>query len=285
MGIILYADSMDAVDAGTRAGAKTICFEPAGFPYPSGVDAESENARIEAAIRIALDTCRAHDARLIWKLPRITRQGEIDAIRALLPRLHAAGLRACMVENPGTALAVADAAPGLALAGSWGLNVFNAETVRVFAREHFTLLQCSPELSGNEIAVLAREVRRQGDGPELAVFVQGNLETMVTEDCLRAVAIKCRRTSGPCRNTRWLGIRDETGHLFPVRVDGACRSHIFNATETCLVDAVPELVANRHRYAVTIDARGKHGRLCGEMVRVYREAIALPTQKPGARDP
>ena len=161
-GIVLYADSMDAVDAGTRAGAKTICFEPAGFPYPSGVDAESENARIEAAICIALETCRAHDARLIWKLPRITRQGEIDAIRALLPRLHAAGLRACMVENPGTALAVADAAPGLALAGSWGLNVFNAETARVFAREHFKLLQCSPELSGNEIAVLAREVRRAG---------------------------------------------------------------------------------------------------------------------------
>src|SRR5208337_255292 len=83
MSIILYADSMDAVDAGTRAGAKTICFEPAGFPYPSGADAESENARIEAAIRIALGTCRAHDARLIWKLPRITRQGEIDVIRGL----------------------------------------------------------------------------------------------------------------------------------------------------------------------------------------------------------
>ena len=70
----------------------------------------------------ALDTCRAHDARLIWKLPRITRQAEITAIRSLLPRLHAAGLRACMVENPGTALAVAEAAPGLALAGSWGLE-------------------------------------------------------------------------------------------------------------------------------------------------------------------
>jgi putative protease len=281
LGIILYADSMDAVDAGTRAGAKTICFEPAGFPYPSGVDAESENARIEAAIRIALDTCRAHDARLIWKLPRITRQGEIDAIRSILPRLHTAGLRACMVENPGTALAVKEAVPGLALAGSWGLNVFNAETVRVFSREHFTLLQVSPELSGNEIAVLAREVHRQGDGPTLAVFAQGNLETMVTEDCLRAVAIKCRRTSGPCRNTRWLGIRDETGRLFPVRVDGACRSHIFNAAETCLIDAVPELVAAGVD-AVTIDARGKTADYAREMVRAYREAIASAAQKPGA---
>ena len=126
------------------SGAKTICFEPPGFPYPSGVDAESENARIEAAVRTALDICRAHDARLIWKLPRITRQFEITAIRSVLPRLYAAGLRACMVENPGTALAVEEAAPGLALPGSWGLNVFNAETVRVFAREHFTILPGLP---------------------------------------------------------------------------------------------------------------------------------------------
>ncbi len=63
--------------------------------------------------QIALDTCRAHNARLAWKLPRITRQAEIEAVRSLLPRLHAAGLGMCMVENPGTALAVVSAAPGL----------------------------------------------------------------------------------------------------------------------------------------------------------------------------
>jgi putative protease len=148
------------------------------------------------------------------------------------------------------------------------------------------MLQVSPELSGSEIAVLAREVHRQGDGPELAVFVQGNLETMVTDDCLRAVSTKCRRTSGPCRNTRWIGIRDETGRLFPVHVDGACRSHIFNAAETCLVDAVPELVAAGVD-AITIDARGKPADYAREMVRAYREAIAFAAQKPGAvtRDP
>ena len=94
--------------------------------------------------QIALDTCRAHNARLAWKLPRITRQAEIEAIRSLLPRLHAAGLGMCMVENPGTALAVVGAAPGCALAGSWGLNIFNAETVRVLARLPFGILSSLP---------------------------------------------------------------------------------------------------------------------------------------------
>lgn len=282
MSICLFADSYESVDAGIRAGAETICFEPCGFPYPKGKDADAKKARVEVVIRSALETCRAHNSRLIWKLPRITRQAEIDAIRSLLPRLHAAGLGECMVENPGTAFAVAAAAPGLALAGSCALNVFNAETVRVFTRLPFGMLLLSPELSESEIAELVHAVRLKGDRPKLAVFVQGNIETMVTEDCLRAVINKCRRTSGSCKNTRWLGIRDETGHLFPVRIDDACRSHIFNAAETCLVDAVPELVQSGVD-AIAIDARGRPAAYAGEMVRIYRDAITLAAQKPDAQ--
>jgi len=285
MSICLFADSYEVVEAGIRAGAEIICLEPCGFPYPAGNDAEMEKARVEVVIRSALETCRKHNSRLIWKLPRITRAAEIDAIRLLLPRLHAAGLKECMVENPGTAFAVAAAAPGLALAGSCALNVFNAETVRVFTRLPFGMLLVSPELTGSEISDLVRTARLQGSRPELAVFVQGNIETMVTEDCLRAVINRCRRTSGSCKNNRWLGIRDETGHLLPVRIDSACRSHIFNAAETCLVDVVPELVQSGVD-TIMIDARGRPADYAREMVRVYRDAIALAAQKPGvpARD-
>jgi putative protease len=282
MSVCLFADSYESVEAGIRAKAEMICFEPCGFPYPTGTDADAEKARVEAVIRSTLEACRAHSSRLIWKLPRITRQAEIDAIRSLLPRLRKAGLDECMVENPGTAFAVAAAAPGLALAGSCALNVFNAETARVFTRLPFGWLLLSPELTGSEIAELVRTVRLQVDRPKLAVFVQGNIETMVTEDCLRAVINRCRRTSGSCKNTRWLGIRDETGHLFPVRIDDACRSHIFNAAETCLVDAVPELVQSGVD-AIVIDARGRPAAYAGEMVRIYRDAITLAAQKSGTR--
>ncbi len=34
MGICLYADSLESMEAGARAGAQTICFEPCGFPAP-----------------------------------------------------------------------------------------------------------------------------------------------------------------------------------------------------------------------------------------------------------
>jgi putative protease len=281
MNICLYADSLKSVEAGVLAGAETICFEPWGFPYPAGEETGTGNATVEAAIRSAIGICRTHNARLIWKLPRITRQGEICGIRSLLPRLQAAGLGACMVENPGTAVAVADAAPGLALAGSWGLNVFNAETIRVFSRLPFEILLLSPELSGREIAGLVRAVRLMGQGPELAVFVQGNLETMVTEDCLLSPADRCRPGTGPCTDTRWYGIRDETGRLFPVSTDGACRTHLFNASETCLADAVPDLIRNGVDMIV-IDGRRRTVAYVDEMVRVYRDAIALADQKPGS---
>ncbi|MEN6395030.1 MAG: DUF3656 domain-containing protein [Methanoregula sp.] len=282
MSICLFADSLESVEAGTRAGAETICFEPCGFPYPAGADADAENARVEAVIRSAIETCKKHNSHLVWKLPRITRQAEIAAIRSLLPRLQAAGLSACMVENPGTASAVMAAAPGLALAGSCALNVFNAETARVFARMPFEMLLLSPELTGSDIADLVHAVRLQGEGPKLAVFVQGNIETMVTEDCLRAVISRCHRTSGSCKNTRWLGLRDETGHLLPVRIDDACRSHIFNAAETCLIDAVPELMQVGVD-AIMIDARGRPADYTRDMLRIYRDAMTQAAQKSGAQ--
>ncbi|MFZ1127611.1 DUF3656 domain-containing U32 family peptidase, partial [Methanoregula sp.] len=285
MGICLYADSLESVEAGARAGAQTICFEPCGFPDPDEADPEAETSRRVSECQIALDTCRAHNARLVWKLPRITRQAEIEAVRSLLPRLHAAGLGMCMVENPGTAVAVVSAAPGLDLAGSWGLNIFNAETVRVLARLPFGILTLSPELSATGIAVLVRAARLTGPRPELAVFVQGNLDAMVTEDCLLSVSGQCRKGTGPCSTGRWHGIRDETGRTFPVSTDGACRTRILNASESCLVDAVPDLLRNRVDMIV-IDARGRPAAYAEGMVRIYREAVGIATRHPGstARD-
>ena len=260
--IILWADSLEAIEAGVQAGAGTICYEPCG----KGTEPE-----LAAAIDSALDLGKAQDTRLIWKLPRITREAEIMLIRQVLPRLYAAGLRTCMADNPGAAIAVADAVPGMELAGSIGLNVFNAETVRAFGTLPFTLLTLSPELSATEIEDLAHA---HGEGPALAVFAQGNLEAMVTGDCLISPLERCHGGTGPCSKGRWYGIRDGTGHLLPVRTDSTCQGHIFNAAETCLVAAVPDLVRHGIRGFV-IDARGRTAAYAGEMVGIYREAIAM----------
>ncbi|HVP95918.1 U32 family peptidase [Methanoregula sp.] len=270
-GIILWADSRKTVEAGIRAGAEAVCYEPC--QDPAGKDPVT-------AIGPALEFCRAYTSRLIWKLPRITREEEIARVRLALPRLYAAGLAACMVDNPGAARAVAEAEPGMELAGSVGLNVFNAETVRALGRLPFTLLTLSPELSSREIADLARAVQTQEQGVALAVFAQGSLETMVTGDCLLAPADRCSNGHGRCSGGTWYGIRDGTGHLLPVRTDGTCQGHIFNSAETCLVDAVPDLVRNGID-GLIIDARGRTPAYAEEMVRIYREALGLAAHGTG----
>ena len=63
-----------------------------------------------------------------------------------------------------------------------------------------------------------------------------------------------------------------TGHLFPVRIDGECRSHIYNAAEICLIDHLPSLM-QAGIDEVIIDARGRTGTYTGDMTALYREAI------------
>ena len=273
-GIVLLADTLETVEAGAGAGVAAICFEPTGFLCRDEKTDEEGLVRAEAALRAALAVCRQKHCHLVWKLPRITREAGMAALRRLLPRLVTIGLEACMTDNPGTAAAVSALAPEIRLFGSFGMNVFNAETVHAFARQGFGWLLLSPELSRDEIALLLKTVQNDTKMPETGIFVQGSLETMVTEDCLHALLTSCRKKAGSCSRNRWVGIRDETGHLLPVRTDGACRSHIFNAAETCLIDEVPALAAMGIN-ALVIDARGRPGAYAQEMVRIYREALGL----------
>jgi putative protease len=278
--IVLYVDRLESIEAGACAGAGIICFEPPGVNTREN-EQDPANISVEEAIRTALEICKNHNARLVWKLPRITRQTGIAEIRSLLPHLYSAGLRGCMVENQGTALAVIDTVPEITLLGSFGLNVFNAGTVRTLERLPFEMLLLSPELSAGEIGLLVRSVRSQAREPELAVFVQGNLEVMVSEDCLLSVSNICKK--GSCGETRFYGIQDETGHLLPVRTDTACRGHIFNAAETCLVDAVPAFM-KMGIDDIIIDARGRTPAYVQEIMRIYLESVALATRATSSSD-
>jgi putative protease len=76
------------------------------------------------------------------------------------------------------------------------------------------------------------------------------------------------------------GIVDTTGHIFPVRIDGECRTHIYNAAELCLIDHLPSLVESGID-EVIIDARGRPGTYARDMTRLYHEAITL--EKEGIR--
>ena len=284
--IIVLADRIETADAALRAGADTIAIEPASAPDGPVCDMAALGEKIAADVRTVCARCTAAGARPVWKLPRITPQSFLDALLIHLPGLRAAGLDECMVDNMGTAQAIISAAPGLSLSGFVGLNVFNYRTVQVLSALPFRFLTLSPELSGTEIETLSALVGSSPRAPAFAVLAQGNVEAMVSEDCLFEPFLQCRHPPGHGQHPpdNWYGIRDGTGHLFPVRVDATCRTYIFNARETCLVDAVPQLI-RAGIGAFVIDGRGRTPAYAEEMVRIYRDAVATRDLSPEAAAP
>jgi putative protease len=106
---------------------------------------------------------------------------------------------------------------------------------------------------------------------------------MISEDCILQPWVQCSGKEYP-GTSAFSGIMDATGHVFPVRIDGECRSHIYNAAEICLIDHLPSLMEIGIS-DVVIDARGRTGAYAAEMTGIYRQAIALAKEGIRHDDP
>ncbi len=284
LGLMVYADTMEAVSMAVKEGCTGICFEPA-FVLPRHSCRTGEEGKIRSIrqqVTEAMAFCRGAGARFVLKLPRITRDGYLAAILPEIALLHKDGLAACMAGNPGAANAIRALIPGMALSGDTGLNIFNHRAA-CHLSPPFDSLTLSPELSGDECQKLVRAARREGCSASFTLIVQGISEAMVTEDCLIEPLQHCRACRDDGKDSRFLGIRDATGHIFPLRTDGECRTRIGNAVETCLVDHLPA-IRNAGISEVAIDARGRTGAYAGAMVRIYCDAVTCGSSGAGTKD-
>jgi putative protease len=191
------------------------------------------------------------------------------------------GIRDYMTENYGTAYALMHTHPKPALSGFAGLNIFNHLSVQ--ALSSFGQLTLSPELSRDEIRVLIRAARSRGLAMQFALIVQGNIEAMISEDCILQPWLRCSGAEFP-GTAAFTGIMDATGHIFPVRIDGECRSHIYNAAELCLIDHLPSLMEIGIS-EIIIDARGRTRAYAMDMARIYRQAMTMATDGVRYDDP
>lgn len=248
----VYTATLDEVRGAVSGGARTVFFEPAVHP------ADAAPLLIEAA-----GICRSGGVELVWKWPSITGRRFLDAAAPLLPSLAAAGIAGVMVSGVGAAVAATEAGAALPLYGAAGLNVWNHLTVAALA-PLFTHVTLSPEVAAGDLAGLAGRSRGLPSCPRLEVFVQGNLEALVTEDRLLALA--------PGSGEAFSGLRDSRRRIFPIRVDAEGRTYLANAVETSLIDHIPALLAAGYD-SLAIDARGRGGRYAQEMTGIYRSAI------------
>jgi len=250
----VYADSLQAVRGAIRGGCRHIYFEPR-----LGVQ-KGRAKRMQELLREAKTICR--DAEMIWKWPKITREDFLDFVRPLYAEIVCDGI---MVESIGAAEAVVAANPNARIYGASGLNVFNHLTVQAL-KPTFQLLTLSPELSKDQLARMIALSRQSKSVPALELVVQGNLEVIVSEDCIPWL------DEDTDALTFW-GLQDFR-RIFPLRLDDEKRTHIFNAAETCLLDWMPELF-EMGLDRVAVDARGRTEKYAQEMAQIYLKAIEM----------
>jgi len=279
-----YADTLETVSNAVKEGCTSICFEPAFVMqrHLCNTGPVKDSPSIRQQVTGVMKLCRDAGARFVLTLPRITRDDYLAAVLPEIALLHKDGLEECMVENIGAAHAIRSLVPGMALSGAAGLNIFNHRSV-CHLSPIFRSFTLSPELSGNECRDLILAAQREGCNASFALIVQGVSEAMITEDCIPEMVQHCRAGSDQGEKGAFYGIRDTTGHIFPLQSDGECRTRIGNAVETCLVDHLPAIRAAGFR-EIVIDARGRTGAYAGTITRIYRDATGQGAAGTGTKD-
>ncbi|MDD1688285.1 MAG: DUF3656 domain-containing protein, partial [Methanoregula sp.] len=267
----VYADSLQSVEKAVEAECDVICFEPVFHKKKGSCRIPAGFPSFASQIITASGLCRDAGIRFVLKFPRITDNSYLDSILPLVSQAMSPDITGIMVENCGTAHALLQSYPASVLFGSAGLNIFNHAAVRRLS-SCFGMVTLSPELSRDEIRLLIHAARQQGCSLSFALIVQGSIEAMVSEDCILQPLLRCRGKVGDADISAFSGIMDSTGHTFPVRIDGECRSHLYNSAEICLIDHLPSLMKIGIN-EVFIDARGRTGTYTRDMVRLYQDAI------------
>lgn len=153
-------------------------------------------------------------------LPRIWRDRDEPALRALLDKAKAMGVTGALVGNIGALGMARDA--GLALLGDFGLNVFNARALAYLQEKGLSAACLSFELRFAQIRDMAKLLPTEA-------LVYGRLPLMVTENCLIQNSVGCR-----CDRPNFL--QDRTGAAFPLLPVYGHRTEVQNSKTLWLAD-------------------------------------------------
>ncbi|MBN1194923.1 MAG: U32 family peptidase [Methanomicrobiaceae archaeon] len=259
-----FSDTPETVREAVAGGCRRIYFEPPTGPCGT---AGSDEA-LAGILDDMAHHCHSAGAECVWKWPRITGPLFRSLATRVLDHSLPEAVHGVMVEGHGDGETILRHAPDIALYGGTGLNVFNHRAAGCLARR-FRSLTLSQELSGQGMKELVLRARTITPHPAFEIIVHGPVEMMVSEDCLMKTHMGDAWADG---GADWFGIRDGRGHLFPVHIDGECRTHIQNARETCLIDAMPELLSTGCD-VFTIDVRHRTGAYARTVSTAYSEAL------------
>ena len=101
------------------------------------------------------------------------------------------------------------------------------------------------------------------------IVVQGNVDTMISKDCLLSVIPES--INNKIKNQFW-GIQDEKRRIFPIKIDSEGNTHVLNSVELCLIDYLP-IISQIGIDSVVLDLRNKTYDYAREMTSIYLNGI------------
>lgn len=282
--LAVYTSSLETIKGALKGGCRLIYFEPFLWEYHHRkkpcevIDWKIYVDMIQELLLKAQKLCKTEQAVLVWKWPSINRNSFLKNLLPLVNPLFHEGLQEIMVDNIGAIRAINKLNPHIILSGSAGLNIWNHKTVNEFSKL-LNSITLSNELSKAELASTITNFEKSNTKTSFEFLVQGNLESMVSEDCLLSIISQEKQElSGEV----W-GIRDVKKRVFPLLIDDENRTYILNSVELCLIDYLPELYeigVNR----LIIDARGKTEDYANSMVMLYNQGLKQVQKDVGNRN-
>ena len=188
-------------------------------------------------------------------LPRVVWDREMEQLLRQLEQARALGVREALVGNLGLLEAARRA--GFALRGDFGLEVYNAQTLKELRRLGLISATLSFELKLAQVRDLSKNM-------DTELITYGRLPLMIMENCI----IKNRSGHCGCDNPNVL--TDRKGARFPVLPAPGCRNELFNSQKLFLADKYDDyrrvgLWAQRLMFTT------ENPRECVQVARRYRE--------------
>lgn len=288
--LAIYVDCISSLESALEAGCRVIYFQPK-MKYQlnygrSNSDFyclkhspvyENYSEEIGSSLKEAKSLCSEYDADLIWKWPDITNNEFIKFANNLLKNIPETTISGVEVGGVGALWALKDEFNSVNIYGSAGLNIWNHMSIDELLPS-LNSVTLSSELSLDELKKVINQYRRAYPEHNFELLVQGNLEAMVSEDCLPCILKEniFERLENP--SSLFLGIKDSKNRIFPVEIDERCRTHISNSVELCLIDHLP-LIVELGLDRLVIDARNKPADYVREILSLYQEALHLTANK------
>lgn len=275
MGVAVYTSSLETLNGAIEGGCSRIYFEPFLWEHferelpCENIDWATYTQQIKELFTDAQELCTASGSGLIWKWPSILPTKPMKDLLELASHLIRSGLKEITVGSTGALNAVLSLKEPVEISGSAELNIWNHRSLKEYAKD-LNRATLSSELSLKELTSIAPF----NSSVPLEYVVQGNLESLISEDCL------FRRLQSLKENLKppW-SIEDDRNRIFPLIVDDYSRTHILNSVELCLIDYIPNLYDIGINNLV-VDARGKTRKYANSMVTYYNQGLNLKEKIP-----